>query len=286
MTIGGKFPDGSETSLPSHGQPTAGQFPAAGAPPGWYPDPAGAPLQRYFDGKQWTDQLAPGPATPPASPPGPQGRKRGLVVLAGAVVAAMLVGGSVLAYQHIQRSAADQGPCPVKGARPLMMAKKDPAEPTIVVPANEGWDRMQRSDFPASAEQLDSPLIRGIVVNRDLAANGFAPNAVVTLERYTDGSTVEEIARQEAAPLRQLGTVTGPTPARVCGQDGFRTDIAGLNGGKVTSTEVLTTVEGHDGVRWVAVVTLQTTEPDNPGFVAQRDALLQGLRLEVSPHQT
>jgi TM2 domain-containing membrane protein YozV len=28
-------------------------------PPGWYPDPNGAPAQRYFDGSNWTDQLAP-----------------------------------------------------------------------------------------------------------------------------------------------------------------------------------------------------------------------------------
>jgi TM2 domain-containing membrane protein YozV len=28
-------------------------------PPGWYPDPNGAPAQRYFDGTKWTDQLAP-----------------------------------------------------------------------------------------------------------------------------------------------------------------------------------------------------------------------------------
>jgi hypothetical protein len=25
-----------------------------GAPPGWYPDPSGQPVQRYFDGRQWT----------------------------------------------------------------------------------------------------------------------------------------------------------------------------------------------------------------------------------------
>jgi hypothetical protein len=32
--------------------------------PGWYPDPSGAPGQRYFDGRQWTY-----PAPPPAPPP-------------------------------------------------------------------------------------------------------------------------------------------------------------------------------------------------------------------------
>jgi hypothetical protein len=28
-------------------------------PAGWYPDPAGAYTQRYFDGVQWTDSYAP-----------------------------------------------------------------------------------------------------------------------------------------------------------------------------------------------------------------------------------
>lgn len=36
-------------------------------PPGWYPDPSGAPGQRYFDGKDWTEHRA--AAQPPAAPP-------------------------------------------------------------------------------------------------------------------------------------------------------------------------------------------------------------------------
>lgn len=32
----------------------------ASAPaPGWFPDPSGAPHQRYFDGAKWTDHTAP-----------------------------------------------------------------------------------------------------------------------------------------------------------------------------------------------------------------------------------
>jgi TM2 domain-containing membrane protein YozV len=30
-------------------------------PAGWYPDPSGAPGQRYFDGDVWTDNRAPAP---------------------------------------------------------------------------------------------------------------------------------------------------------------------------------------------------------------------------------
>jgi TM2 domain-containing membrane protein YozV len=39
---------------------------------GWYPDPGGAPTQRYFDGTRWTDQLAPFPAPVPAPSPPPK----------------------------------------------------------------------------------------------------------------------------------------------------------------------------------------------------------------------
>jgi hypothetical protein len=34
-------------------------------PPGWYPDPAGGPGRRYWDGAHWADQVAV-PSTPPA----------------------------------------------------------------------------------------------------------------------------------------------------------------------------------------------------------------------------
>jgi hypothetical protein len=44
------------------------------APPGWYPDPSGAPGQRYFDGRDWTEHrahpfppLAPGRCEPSTS---------------------------------------------------------------------------------------------------------------------------------------------------------------------------------------------------------------------------
>jgi hypothetical protein len=49
-----------------------------GAPPGWYPDPAGGPGQRWWDGYAWTDatvqpEVAPPPPAPPQSsiPPAP-----------------------------------------------------------------------------------------------------------------------------------------------------------------------------------------------------------------------
>jgi uncharacterized Tic20 family protein len=38
------------------------------SPPGWYADPSGSGQQRYWDGQQWSDALAPaGPTTPAGS---------------------------------------------------------------------------------------------------------------------------------------------------------------------------------------------------------------------------
>jgi hypothetical protein len=36
----------------------------ASAPAGWYPDPTMADTRRYWDGKAWTDHIAPGSAAP------------------------------------------------------------------------------------------------------------------------------------------------------------------------------------------------------------------------------
>ena len=38
-----------------------------GPPPGWYPDPSGAPGQRYFDGRTWSENRAPAVPDPPRS---------------------------------------------------------------------------------------------------------------------------------------------------------------------------------------------------------------------------
>jgi hypothetical protein len=46
-----------------------------GAPPGWYPDPAGGPGQRWWDGYAWTEAtvLPAVPPPPPGPPPPPAG---------------------------------------------------------------------------------------------------------------------------------------------------------------------------------------------------------------------
>ena len=61
-------------------------------PPGWYPDPSGAPGQRYFDGTDWTEHRAAGQPVLPQ----PKKSKKGIILgSVGAVLALFLIIGIV-----------------------------------------------------------------------------------------------------------------------------------------------------------------------------------------------
>lgn len=57
-------------------------------PSGWYPDPSGAPGQRYFDGTQWTEQRMPPAAPATVSAPAPAKRKNiiGIIALVASII--------------------------------------------------------------------------------------------------------------------------------------------------------------------------------------------------------
>jgi uncharacterized RDD family membrane protein YckC len=54
-------------------------------PPGWYPDPTGQPVQRWWDGARWTEHVGTPQPQPPLSPPQPQASVRPQVELASGV---------------------------------------------------------------------------------------------------------------------------------------------------------------------------------------------------------
>jgi hypothetical protein len=77
--------------------PSAFSSGQAAPPPGWYPDPANAAAQRYWDGSAWTQQIAAG--VQPTQPSVPTG----LVI--GGYVSAVLVPllGFILGFVAIKK---------------------------------------------------------------------------------------------------------------------------------------------------------------------------------------
>lgn len=132
-------------------------------PPGWYPDPHGPHLQRWWDGTAWTEhRRAPGAPTGPVPPPpgGGTGRARAVaLVAAGAVLVAAIVTGAVVLVDDgggTQTSTAPTSapPAPIGPTEPTPEAStSEPSsdDPAVVedqlngvtFPLLDGWVRPQ-----------------------------------------------------------------------------------------------------------------------------------------------
>lgn len=93
------------------------------AAPGWYPDPSGQPGQRYFDGRQWTTQAPP----PPPVPTSPAPKKKWPWIVAGSIVALILVVGLAGGDKDDKKATTGMPSSPVSaGAAPTEKAADKP----------------------------------------------------------------------------------------------------------------------------------------------------------------
>jgi len=86
------------------------------APPGWYPDPSGAPGQRYFDGTDWTEHRAAGQSKP-------KGRNKKLLIFIGAMAGLVVIGSAIGGVETNNKSTATTVSTSARAATPTTTTK-------------------------------------------------------------------------------------------------------------------------------------------------------------------
>jgi LysM repeat protein len=154
-------------------------------------------------------------------------------------------------------------------------------EPKLRIPVPEGWER---------STQMDSEQIRFAIRSPKLSAEGFVPNAVVTLQRApTDLGKPEQILQAQTDQLTKKLNLTdvSSTQTKVCGAPALSSTyttteiklgrkIPPVPARKATSLGVV--YRGGDA-NYVATVTVQTVKADEQTYMADSEMILKGFQI-------
>lgn len=154
-------------------------------------------------------------------------------------------------------------------------------EPKLRIPVPDGWER---------ATQMDSEQIRFAIRNPKLAADGFTPNAVVTLQKApSDVGKPDQILQAQTDQLVKKLKLTdvNSTPTKVCGAPALSSSYTTpeMNLGKKLppiparkATSLGVVYRGGDSY-YVAAVTVQTVKADNQSYVKDSEEILKGFQI-------
>ncbi len=242
-----------------------------------------------------------GPAAPRAGadtkPDKARGRRR-LIVLAGAgAMVTLLAAAGILGYlmrSGNDRPAGSSGPSLVSPSTnrstepssinskcnastfPLFKLDSQAAgEPTLALPHPPGW---------VFNTELNSSLIRAMMGDPELRANGFTPDVVVTLENLTDRvSTPQQALDAEVAGVTGTDVAAAldkRIPGTVCGYPSTTITYTAFDGH--TATALIIAAQDNRNSIWAATITIQTTEPDNPDYINTKRAILAGFQFSLT----
>ncbi len=154
-------------------------------------------------------------------------------------------------------------------------------EPTLRIPIPAGWER---------STKMDSESIRFSIRAQGLTANGFTPNAVVTLQKVAGdiGKPIQVLQAQQDQLNKKLKLkdVT-TTETNVCGAPALSAtystpelklgpNLPSVPERKATS---LGTVYRAGDSNYVATLTVQTIKPDDPTYVKDSAEIVKGFQL-------
>lgn len=154
-------------------------------------------------------------------------------------------------------------------------------EPKMRIPVPQGWER---------STKMDSENIRFAIRNQGLTADGFAPNAVVTLQKINSdlGKPQQLLDAQNEQLSRKLKvTDMKSVPAEVCGALAMSTTytapevkvnpkVPTIPPRRATSLGV---VYKAGDVSYVVTLTVQTVKPDDQTYVKDSETILKGFQM-------
>jgi hypothetical protein len=159
-------------------------------------------------------------------------------------------------------------------------------EPKLRIPVPTGWERSTKNE---------SEQIRFSIRNQALTADGFTPNAVVTLQKVAgDLGKPDQILQAQQDQLTKklnLKDVT-TTATNVCGTPALSSTyntpelkLPPMRGQKepvvipVRKATSLAMVYRAGDSNYVATVTVQTVKADDPAYIKDTDEILKGFQL-------
>ncbi len=154
-------------------------------------------------------------------------------------------------------------------------------EPKLRIPIPKGWER---------STKMDSESIRFSIRAQGLTADGFTPNAVVTLQKVAGdiGKPMQILRAQQDQLTDKLNLKdVNTTETKVCGAPALAAtystpelklgpNLPAVPERKATS---LGTVYRAGDANYVATLTVQTIKPDDPTYVKDSDEIVKGFQL-------
>lgn len=201
-------------------------------------------------------------------------RSRGLLSVAAAALLAVSGAGCSASKPTAEKCQT------VPGALTDIPTRTD-QEPKMRIPVPQGWER---------STKMDSENIRFAIRNQGLTADGFTPNAVVTLQKISSdlGKPAQLLdAQNEQLSKRLKATDMKSVPAEVCGAPAMSTTytapevkvspkVPPIPPRKATSLGV---VYKAGDVSYVVTLTVQTVKPDNQTYVQDSETILKGFQM-------
>lgn len=153
------------------------------------------------------------------------------------------------------------------------------------IPVPPGWDR---------STEMETEQFRFSIRNSALAADGFKPNAVVSLQKVAGdlGKPEQILQAQQDQLAKKLNTTDVKSESTdVCGAPALESTYTApeLKLGKAKGKDLpviparrattLSTVYRAGDANYVATLTVQTVKPDDPTYVKDSSEILKGFQL-------